>query len=715
MPDPWTFSEEITRVSEAGGALTLVEGASFCISDARGDIAPGGAHGLFFLDTRFLSRLELRVDGQPLESLGVSVDEPFEATFLCRVRAASGHSDSALVVIRRRCVGYGLREVIEVRNYDTSSRTVDIDVLVGADFADLFAVKEGRVRRRGAYSNDIQPGRLLFGRSVDGSLRGVTVDLEDATDVDGDRATWRVTIEPASTWSTEITVFGTVDGDRVPTRLPASGASHADHGSHHLTQWRHRAPVVDSDNHTLDATVAQSIDDLGALRLFDERHPDLPVIAAGAPWFMTLFGRDSLLTAWMALPVDVDLARGVVETLARLQGSRIDPESDEEPGKILHELRFDKSSSLSLSDASAYYGSIDATPLFVMLLGELRRWGLEDEVVDRLLPHADRALAWIEEFGDRDGDGFVEYQRATEHGLANQGWKDSWDGIRYADGRVAEAPLALCEVQGYVYAAYLARAHFAWEADDSATAHRYRGLAATLKERFNRDFWMPDREHFAVALDRDKNPVDSLTSNIGHCLWTGIVDEDKAGAVARHLLSPEMFSGWGVRTMAASVRGFNPISYHCGSVWPHDNALTVAGLTRYGFVDEAHRITEAMFAVASSMGWRLPELFAGVDRGELGVPAAYPTSCVPQAWAAAAPLLMLRAMLRLDPWLPHGKVWMAPALPPSVRSLRISNIRLGASTATISVVDGTVSVEGLPPGVEWINRARKPLTAEIPT
>ena len=251
------------------------------------------------------------------------------------------------------------------------------------------------------------------------------------------------------------------------------------------------------------------------------------VLAAGAPWFMTVFGRDSLLTAWMALLVDPDLALGVLQTLARFQGTEVNPRNDEQPGRILHEMRFGEAASLSLGGGSIYYGSADATPLFVMLLGELRRWGLARELVDELLPNADRALAWIEEFGDADGDGYVEYHRATERGLANQGWKDSWDGIRYADGKVAEAPIALCEVQAYVYGAYLARAHFAFEAGDTATYERYRAKAADLKEAFNRDFWVEDKGWFAVGLDADKRPIDSLTSNMGHCLWTGIVDEDR--------------------------------------------------------------------------------------------------------------------------------------------------------------------------------------------
>src|SRR4029079_10491797 len=289
--------------------------------------------------------------------------------------------------------------------------------------------------------------------------------------------------------------------------------------------------------------------------------------------FMTLFGRDSLLTSWMTMIVDPDLALGTLETLARFQGTEVNPLTEEEPGRILHEMRFGETASLSLGGGRVYYGTVDATPLFVMLLGELSRWGNRRDEVDALLPAADRALDWITNHGDRDGDGYVEYQRTNDRGLENQGWKDSWDSTRFADGTLAQAPVALCEVQGYVYAALVARSHCATEAGDSRLASKLRDRAETLKDNFNRDFWVEDGEYFAMGLDRDKRRIDAITSNMGHCLWTGIVDEAKAPAVARHLLSTDMFSGWGVRTLSEPMVGYNPISYHCGSVWPHDNAL----------------------------------------------------------------------------------------------------------------------------------------------
>ena len=317
-------------------------------------------------------------------------------------------------------------------------------------------------------------------------------------------------------------------------------------------------PVLDTDHEGLRTVVARSAEDLGALRIFDPDFPERTVVAAGAPWFMTLFGRDSLLTAWMALLVDPELALGTLQTLARFQGRDVRPYNEEEPGRILHEMRFGEASSLSLGGGTIYYGTADATPLFVMLLGELRRWGLAREAVDELLPHADRAIEWIEQFGDRDGDGYVEYQRTSDRGLRNQGWKDSEDAVRFADGRLGDPPIALAEVQGYTYGAYLARAFFAAEQGDSALSAELRARAADLKAAFNRDFWLEDKGWLAMGLDREKKPIDALTSNMGHCLWTGILDADKADAVARKPVRPDLFSGWGVRTLAASMIGLQP-------------------------------------------------------------------------------------------------------------------------------------------------------------
>jgi glycogen debranching enzyme len=305
----------------------------------------------------------------------------------------------------------------------------------------------------------------------------------------------------------------------------------------------------------------------------------------------------------------------------------------------------------------------------------------------------------------------VEYQRTSDRGLRNQSWKDSWDAIRFADGRLGTPPLALCEVQAYVYGAYLARAHFAHEMNDAGTEARYRAKASELKSAFNRDFWLEEQGWYAMGLDADKAPLDALASNVGHCLWSGIVDEDKAPLIAARLLSPEMFSGWGVRTLDSSMVGYNPISYHNGSIWPHDNAMIAAGLMRYGFVGEAQGVIMGLLDAAAKQSYRLPELFAGMSRDEVPFPVSYPSSCSPQAWAAAAPLSFLRTILRLDPWVPYGKVWIDPVLPERIGYLRVDRIPLAGSRVTVEVDHDEVKVEGLAPDLELIRNPRQPLTA----
>ena len=689
-----------------------MEGASFCISDPGGDITEGESQGLFFRDTRFLSSYQLRLNGFGLQTLSSFVGDPFAATFVTRARPRPGRADSTLVAFRKRYVGQGMREDIVIRNFGDEPVPCVVELAVDVDFADLFEVKEGRVELRGERSLETSDGRLSFGYSDGDGRRGTVVSCHGLAVVEHHLLCAEVEIEPQGSWAACVELAPVIDEVRLDPLYRCGRPVERAAPSERLQRWRRQVPTVSSDHAGLEALVARSQADLGALRIFDPEFPERAVVAAGAPWFMTLFGRDSLLTSWMTMLIDPDLALGVVQTLARFQGEKVDAETEEEPGRILHEMRFGSTASLSLSGGQVYYGTADATPLFVMLLGELRRWGLAAEQVDRLLPHVDRAMAWIAEYGDSDGDGFVEYEKSSPRGLRNQGWKDSWDGVRDAAGNLAKGPVALCEVQGYTYAAYVARAHFAHEAGDEATAAAYRTKAADLKTAFNRDFWLEDRQWFAMALDGDNRPLDALTSNMGHCLWTGIVDRDKAAAVAAHLVSPAMFSGWGVRTLATTMVGYNPISYHNGSVWPHDSAIVAAGLMRYGFVEEAQRVVMGLIDAAGAVGGRLPELFGGLDRSELPGPLGYPASCSPQAWAAAAPLLLLRHLLRFDPWLPQGKLWLAPVVPAAIGRLRVGHIPLGGGRVAVEVDGDDVSVEGLPPGVELVSEARQPLSAE---
>ena len=335
---------------------------------------------------------------------------------------------------------------------------------------------------------------------------------------------------------------------------------------------------------------------------------------------------------------------------------------------------------------------------------------MDKGALQSLLPHADRALEWIRDYGDRDGDGFVEYSRATPHGLANQGWKDSWDAIAFADGTLAEPPIALCEVQGYVYGAYIGRGLLASATGDRTQAAEWGQRAARLKEQFNRHFWLPDKGYYALALDCNKRPVDACASNMGHCLWTGIVDEDKAGQVAARLMSPEMFTGWGIRTLASDMDAYNPVSYHNGSVWPHDSTLAAAGLMHYGFVEEARKVATGILDAAVHLGGRLPELFCGFDRNEYDLPVPYPTSCSPQAWAAASPVQLMRILLRLDPYLPAAELWLDPVIPADFGTFRAENLLLGGSRISLAVSSDSLKVEGLGQDIRLHHGARPPLS-----
>ena len=685
MTGPWSAGEAPVGQGLPGGTVTLVEGSTFCISEPGGDILPGQPQGLFVRDTRVLSHWELTVDGRRPEPLTVQRPDPYAAAFIGRLPPSDGHADSTLLIVRQRYVGDGMREDVTICNTAPQPTVCVVTVNAAADFADLFEVKTGRNQPVAAAVATAGASTLTFEARRGQRRRGLLIRADGRPAAAAGALSWRVTVPPRGEWAASIEAMPVADG--IPMKLHHPRGQPVEHAfpARRLREWRRSAPQVRTPEPELTAVLHRSVEDIGALRIFDPEHPGRPVVAAGAPWFMALFGRDSLLTSWMLLPWDDTLAAGTLQTLAARQGQVTDPASEEEPGKILHEVRFGPAASLALGGRSVYYGTADATPLFVMLLGELHRWGHHGAVTQELLPHADRALEWIERYGDADGDGFIEYCRKTSGGLVNQGWKDSPDSISFAGGQIAEPPIALAEVQGYTYAAYRARAAFAREAGDAPGARHWHAKASRLKRAFNQAFWLPDRGWFAAALDRDKRPVNALTSSIGHCLWTGIADADKAAAAAAHLLSDDMFSGWGIRTLAASMAAYNPMSYHNGSVWPHDNALCAAGLMRYGYTRHAQRIAEAIFDAAASFGHRLPELFCGFPRQDHLAPVPYPTSCSPQAWAAAAPLQLLHTLLRLTPQPSAGRLWCAPAIPGRYLPLRVTGLRLGNTQLAIDI------------------------------
>lgn len=716
MAAQWRATGDPSAVAASSGlaaTVTLVEGTTFCISSPAGDVFDGTSMGLFVRDVRLLSRWGLRIDGARLEPLMVDSEGLYAATFVARGRPVGAGREAALLVTRERDLGAGLTERIRVRNVGLTAATLAIELDVGSDFADVFEVKEDRVAADQVHA-EVRGGGIVLRRDHDGHSRGASIvgscEPEAQGTVGDSGFSWSVPLEPRAEWTCLLQVHALINDE--PLAAPRGAEELTAAGRFHT--WRVAAPVVGSHDEDLADTFAACVNDLGALQITDPEHPGRRLVAAGVPWFTALFGRDSLLSSWMVLPVDMRLALGTLQALAEAQGMRVDDQTEEEPGKILHERRRGQAAALPMGSSGAYFGSVDATPLFVMLLAELRRWGQVPADVDALLPAADRALDWITTYGDRDGDGFVEYQRRSELGLFNQGWKDSPDCIVFADGRIAEPPIALAEVQGYVFGAYLARVHLARQAGDDELAEEWAQRALELRTAFNEAFWLPDRGYYAIGLDRDKRPIDGLASNMGHCLWTGIIDPARARSVVDHLMGPDLYSGWGIRTLAASMAAYNPMSYHAGSVWPHDNAIIAAGMSRYGFTAGAQRVARDLLECATTFGGRLPELFCGFDRHEFSRPVPYPNACAPQAWAAAAPFLLLRAMLRLEPTVPTGEVRLAPEVHPGYLPLTLTNVMLAGARMDIEVTKEGFSVANLPPGLRLVPEPRRATTGLLP-
>jgi glycogen debranching enzyme len=694
MSEGSTVLDQMTEPPPVFGNVTIFRGSSFCLGAPNGDIDSRLPQGWFLEDIRMLSRLRILVDDAPLEVLAVNTAPGSVATFLCREAPAVGTSESVLLVERRRSVddvrGVMLERLV-LRNLSAESRVVNVAVELDADFAGIFAVKEGRVidaaERRSI---------TVVGQNLEIASNGYQVHAEisgPATVSASDDGFLRASLELAGRARTQLSL----EFKAVPA--PAGTAFLIE------DERVSARPLLHIDDELLQGTFQRSVRDLASLRITDPEEPADYATAAGAPWFMTLFGRDSLLTSLMALPLDSGLARGTLRMLARRQGKVIDEASEEQPGRILHETRGSRDAALLLGGRNTYYGSVDAPLLFVIALGEFWRWTGDAETVRQLLPNADAALAWAADYGDADGDGFVEYIRKSATGLTHQGWKDSWNGITYADGRVAQAPIALCEVQGYWYAALQARADIAEGFGHRQNAESLRRQANDLKDRFNDTFWLGDFGRYALALSDDHKPVDSVASNLGHLLWTGIVPVERSSQIADSLLSPQMASGWGLRTLGMSMGAYNPLSYHNGSVWPHDTAIAIAGLARYGLTTHCLLLARSLLDAAECFDGRLPELFSGMARDEFPQPVAYPTSCSPQAWAAASPLLVMRALLGFEPDVPRGIVRVNSAVPPDMQPLSVSGLRLGRSLFSISVQDNHVSTAGLPRGVRVITES----------
>jgi glycogen debranching enzyme len=669
-----------------GDTVSILEGDTFVVSNRQGDLdgTPTVPHGLFRSDTRFLSRWIFTIDGQRPNALSVDDLHYFSTQFFLVPGTGTVYVDAPISVIRTREVGNGFHEEIRVLNHGKDPKDLVLRLDAEADFADLFEVKDA-LKKKGQNYARVERDRLVLGYRRDKFVRETWIVPSASATIDEHGLTFAVHLEPQGEWSMQIDVGVVADPWKTsPDPVKSRSTPDAPHpgGGTSLAKWLDDAPTLDSSWPALKRIYLKSLTDLAALRYYPRVAPTLALPAAGLPWFMTVFGRDSILTSLQSLPYTPELAETTL-MLHVLQGVRVDDFRDEEPGKILHEMRWGELTAFEERPHSPYYGACDATPLYLILLDEYERWTGNGEMVRELESPARAALNWIDQFGDRDGDGYVEYERRNkETGLENQCWKDSWNSIVFANGELAKLPRATCEIQGYVYDAKMRCARLArqfW--NDPALGDKLERQALDLKTRFNKDFWIEDGEFFALALDGDKRQVDSLTSNIGHLLWSGIVEKDKAEKCVKHLMSDHLFSGWGIRTMASNMRGYNPIGYHIGTVWPHDNSYIAAGLRRYGYDAEAASIALGILQAAEFFNSRLPEAFAGYPRELTRFPVEYPTACSPQAWATGAPLLLLTTMLGIQPV--GEKLLTDPAIPSAIERIEILGVlgRWGRSDA----------------------------------
>ena len=716
----------IVKATDLGSVQVLKHGNRFLLTDSFGDIHPDSRGlGLYHGDTRVLACSVLRVGGSRPVLLQTSVGANYRGGIQltnpsadrnpdAKVHPVDGLVGRTIGISHERLIGAdGVSERVKVVNHAGSSAAVPVDLELGADGADIFEVRGYPRRGRGrllplaatdrritfryvglddierfthiAFSEPAESVEPIDDSSPEGSDRGAAVRLR-----------WTLSLGPGETRVLQWTVWCTdrpapPDAADEPSRpvdqaalFPAIPRVSADEGAAAYHAWERGTASVVSDHELFNLVIKRSVSDL---RLLVNEGPaeDQRYISAGVPWFTTLFGRDSLISAFQALAFRPQIAIEILDVLAAYQATEDDPFRDAEPGKILHELRTGEMARSGELPHTPYYGSVDSTPLWLILLGATFDWTGDRAMVDRLWPNALAALSWIDTYGDADGDGFVEYERRSERGLLNQGWKDSSDAIRDRTGREAVPPIALAEVQGYVFDAKRRMARLAAMRGETELAARLDAQADQLSTRFESAFWIEDRRFYAIGLDVDKRQSDAIGSNAGHCLWSGIVSPERAPDVVEQLLSPSMFSGWGVRTYAADQPGYNPIGYHTGTVWPHDTSLIAAGFKRYGFDDASNRLASQMMEAAQGFqDYRLPELFCGFDRTDAHMPVPYPVACSPQAWAAGSSFLFLETMLGLRAHADRNELELLhPHLPDWLGKVTLTDMRIGDASVDL--------------------------------
>ncbi len=682
----------ITAAQAAGWSpRTLKYGDTFAVLDGRGDIAaaPGGSAGLFHLDTRYLSRLEVQMQGTVPLLLASNMRDDNLALFVDltnpdlvsdgRILLEKDSIHLLRTVFLWRGTAY---QRLRIRNFSDRPVALDLSILFENDFADLFEVRGSHRELHGSASARLHGNHevVLSYHGLDAKLRRTTLTFDPAPErLTTNKAIYRLRLAPKEMLRFFVAVScDLTQAQPMPFRRSLIAARRERRRS-----ARNQTAVETSNDH-FNEILCRSAADLAILMT---ETPQGRYPYAGIPWFSTTFGRDGLVTALQMLWWSPDVARGVLRRLAAFQATKTDPRADAQPGKILHEMRGGEMAALHEVPFGLYYGSVDSTPLFVLLAGLYFERTDDRETITELWPNIEAALGWIDGPGDPDGDGFVEYKRATEQGLANQGWKDSYDAIFHADGSLAEGEIALAEVQGYVYAAKRLAARCAQRLGHEDLAHRLDKDAQNLAAKFEAAFWCPEIDTYALALDGNKKPCAVRTSNAGQLLFSGIARPERAAKVAAGLLEPHFFSGWGIRTVAAGEARYNPMSYHNGSIWPHDNALIALGLARYGQERAIATLFEALFRAGTYMDLRrLPELFCGLRRHRGHGPTLYPVACTPQAWASATPFTLLEASLGLqfDPFKREIRL-RNPQLPPFLDEVTLRNLRLGSSSTDLRV------------------------------
>lgn len=683
--------------------LTVLDGSTFCVCDERGDVdGLAAASGFFASDTRFLSRSVLTLGGHRLEPLSHDQPAPHLAAFVLRNPLVDGLLEpNELSIERERFVGDCMEERITVENHGHRRVEVELGLELEADFADIFVVKSLEPGFGTPSDATLPPSRPLE-RTENGTVvfadqsfpARTLVHLSEPFDDARGGARFALSLDPGDRWRLVVGVQPQLDGVE-PLPLKSFARELDDErrrAEESLAAWRTSAPRLRADWDDLVHTWNRSVADLAGLRMRASQSDFGRLLAAGTPWFMTVFGRDTIISSLQTLLFGPELAASTLRVLAATQSCVDDRERDAEPGKIIHEMRRGKA---ALAWTDRYYGTVDATALFLVLLSELWRWTDDPTLALELEQPARRALEWIDGPGDRDGDGFVEYECRAQHGIRNQTWKDSDNSMAFHDGTLARAPIAAAEVQGYVYDAKRRIAELArhvWR--DAETAERLEREAGELQRRFDDAFWVADRGFYALGLDREKRQIDSLASNIGHLLWSGIVPPERRDAVADALVGERLWSGWGVRTMAVGEGAYNPLVYHNGTVWPHDNSIVAWGLARCGRMHDAERILHTMIEAAAHFDYRLPEVFAGFPRHRTRFPVVYPTASSPQAWAAATPVLLLQIVLGLAPDRAAGALRSdVTELPDWAEGLVLDGVRAFGRRWVVRAGDGEVAVD----------------------